>query len=314
MRLFLYSVVVLFVAFPLGLLATMPQPVGLAASESQFVVGSSTVEGQGTVFEGDAVRTLYLSTRVSLKDGGRYVLGVDSEGTVYKDRLVLRYGSAEVAHKGRPARIVASSLDVAAEKPQSSAIVYLTGEDRIAVQARAGEVTVSRSGSKIATVAAGELASFRLGAKRVERLDAQKALTDIGRVQAEQLSMLVEASKHYTCLTPTATGLSRSFAGLSSQLASVQASRSAIQDRIDTGRATSNDLQLMATLNNRLGTLTQSSAAFSDELVNQTNPFHHGPPPLPASEHTVHGHDTFVHHGQHGHIAPFPPGHHNPFH
>ena len=314
MRRFLCVGVVVSVFFPLVLLGTMPLPVGLAASESQFVVGASAVEGQATIFEGDPVRTFYLSTRLNLKDGGRYVLALDSEGTVYKDRVVLRYGSAEMVNKGRPVRIVASSLDVVAEKPQSSAIVYLTGQDRLAVQARAGEVTVSRSGSKIATVGAGQLASFRLGAKGVERLDAQQALTDIGRVQAEQLSMLVEASKHYTCLTPTAAGLSRSFAGLSSQLASVQASRSAIQDRIDSGRAMPNDLQLMATLTNRLGTLTQSSAAFGEELVNQVNPFHHGPPPLPVSLHTVHGHDKFQHHGQHGHSAPFPPGHHNPFH
>ena len=305
---------VVLMLLPLGLSGTMPQPVGLAVSDSRFVVRASTVEGQATVFEGDPVRTLYLSTRLHLKDGTQYILGLDSEGTVYSDRLVLRHGSAEVVNRGRPGRIVASSLDVVAGKPQSSAVVYATGQDSVAVQVRSGEVTVSRSGSKIAVVGAGGLVSFRLGAKGVERLDTQKALSGISRVQAEQLSMLIAASKDYSCLAPAATGLSRSFAGLSSQLASVQASRSAIQDRIDTGRATPNDLQLMATLNNRLDTLAQSSAAFSGDLVDQANPFHHGPPPLSASTHTVHGHDSFEHHGQHGHSAPPPPAHHFPFH
>jgi len=306
--------VIVSVLLPLSLSGTMPQPVGLAVSDSRFVVRTSTVEGQATIFEGDPVRTFYLSTRLHLKDGTQYVLALDSEGTVYRDRLVLRHGSAEVVNKGRPGRIVASSLDVVAEKPHSSAVVYATDADSVAVQVRSGEVTVTRSGSKIATVGAGGLVSFRLGAKGVERLDTQKALSGISRVQAEQLSTLIAASKDYNCLAPAATGLSRSFASLSSQLVSVQASRSAIQGRIDIGRATPNDLQLMATLNNRLDTLAQSSAAFSGDLVDQANPYHHGPPPLSASNHTVHGHDSFEHHGEHGHSAPPPPAHHFPFH
>ena len=131
-----------FVVCPIALVAASVPPVGFAVSESEFVVGQSAVQGQATLFDGEVVQTFYLATRVNLKDGSRYILGIDSEGAVYTDHVSLRYGSAELSNKGRPARITASSLELAAEKPNSVATVYVSENKSVTVMVRSGTLSM----------------------------------------------------------------------------------------------------------------------------------------------------------------------------
>ena len=135
-----YGTAVLACILCVPLTAATAQPIGLAAGESTFTVGSSTVEGQATLFEGDSVRSMYLATRVHTRDGMKYVLGIDSEGVIYRDRLVLKSGSVDVANSGRPGHVDVGLIHVVADQPGSQATVYVTADNRASVMVRSGVV------------------------------------------------------------------------------------------------------------------------------------------------------------------------------
>lgn len=311
-RIWRASVFTLACVFSATLWAASP-PVGFAASEAKFGVGSSFADGQVTLFDGDSVRSLYLSTRVHLKDGTKYVLGIDSESTVRRDGLELRFGSVDLANAGRPTRVTVGSLEVLAEKPSTKATVYTTGAGEASVVVASGEVKVSR-GSKFAIVKAGEPVSLKPGPNGTIQSSSKDALAEISRVQSEQVAVLLDAAKAYTCLASPAEGVLRSFSNLSSRLVANEAARNAIQAKIDSGMATQSDLQNLASLNNGLRSLGQASAGLSQDLDGAIYQFHHPGPPQPfPSPHKTHGHiDDLPHHGQHGHTVTFPgdAGHH----
>lgn len=304
---------------PMLLGATARQPVGFAAADSRFTVGSSTVENQSTLFDGDQITSSYLSTRINLKNGSRYILGIDSEGVVHPENLALGFGSVDVMDMAKPARLVASSWEVAAEKPGSIATVYLSDRQKVTVFVRRGEVRVSHLGSaRFTTLGVGQLVALKTDSKGNLRVESDGAVTEVNRVQSEQVADLAEAAKSITCLGPAAEAVSRSFAGLSSQVTANQAARSALQAKIDSGMATATDLRSFASLNTMSTSLSHASASFSENLDDAVYQFHHpggAINPFP-SPHTVHGHlNEFPHHGQHGHTitgydASLPYGHH----
>jgi hypothetical protein len=308
---------VIVVTFTPCLLVAAPhQAIGFAAGESQFTVGSSLVQGQATLFEGDRISSSYLATRLNLKNGSRFILGVDSEGTVRRDAFVLQSGSVDLINAGQTARVLAASFEVAAEKPSSYANVYLTGKNQVTVLVRSGEVKVARaSGAQWTTIGAGQLVSLKAGPRGSIQASSDGAVSDVTRVQSEQLATLSGAARSYTCLVPAVAGISRSFAKLSSQLAVNEAAKTAIQSKIDAGTATAADLRTLASLNTNIENLSRASAAVSASLNDAVYQFHHPGPPQPfTSPHTIHGHvDEFPHHGQHGHsVINLPPGHHAP--
>jgi hypothetical protein len=150
------------------------------------------------------------------------------------------------------------------------------------------------------------------------RVDSDGAVSEVNRVQSEQVADLAEAAKSINCLAPAAEGISRSFANLSSQVAANQAARSVLQAKIDSGMATAMDVRSMASLNITTTSLSHASASFSESLDDAVYQFHHpggAINPFP-SPHTVHGHlNLFPHHGQHGHTitgynASLPYGNH----
>jgi|GEM_PF-3785621 len=293
-----------------ALLGAAAQPIGFAVADSKFIVGSSVVEGLATLFEGDSITSSYLATRLNLKDGSRYVLGIDSEGIVHRNYLSLESGSVEILGQSGAPRVVAAPLSVTPGKPGTAATIYRTGKDRISVQVRSGEVKVARSGSsEVRTLGAGQLVSIRVALRGGMQVDSDGAVFDVTQVQSQQISSLLEASKSYTCLQPRAAEAARSFAALSSQLAAARATQNVIAGRIGSGAATALDYQSMASVNNTVKNLNQASASLSQELdvaVDITSEFHHPGPPAPyPSPHTVHGHiNLYPHHGQHGHTLP----------
>lgn len=274
-------------------------PVGFATGDSDFSVGKFLIQNHATVFSGDAVRSWHFATRVNLKDGSRYVLGIGSEATVQPDHLVLRSGSLDVTHGGRASRVVAASMSVLADTPGTAATVYITGKDRVSVLVRSGQARISR-GAQAVTVTKGELVTFQPGTRGGLQRDSEGALVEVSRVQAEQLESLRQASREQTCLAPRVTTLSNSFAALSSELTANQAARSRIQGRIGAGRATRADLDQMASLNAGWKTLQHSSGIMSAELNDMV--LQHQPTIPNISPHSVHGHVVnHEHHGTHGH-------------
>jgi len=295
------------------LVAASPQPIGLAASESRFAAGPSSVRGQATLFDGDAVRSQFLPTRLHLRGGARYVLGIASEGSIYRDHLLLRSGSAEVASSGRASRLVASSISVTADQPGTAATVY-AAKDGVTVMVRKGEVKIARLGSaRVTTLSAGRSATLRVNGREGLSVDSDNAVVEASRIQASQIARLSEATRDYTCLEAKANSLSRTYSSLSSQLAVAQASRSAIQQRIDSGAGTPADMRQMSSINDNMRSLTRTSFALSEDLGGVILQ-HHPSPNIDPSTHTIHGHFGPQHHGQHGHSAPPPFGHHDPWH
>lgn len=295
------------------LVAALPQPIGLAASESNFAAGTASVRGQATLFDGDAVRSQFLPTRLHLRDGSRYVLGIASEGSIYRDHLLLRSGSAEVASSGRASRLVASSISVTADQPGTAATVY-TAKDGVTVLVRKGEVKIARLGSsRVTTLGAGRSATLRVNGREGLTVDSGNALVEASRIQATQIARLSDATRNYPCLETKANSLSRTYSSLSSQLAVAQATRGAIQQRIDTGVATVADMRQMSSINDNMRSMTLTSFALSEDLGGVILQHHPGPGD-PTSTHTIHYHTTPEHHGQHGHSAPPPHGHMLPPH
>lgn len=296
-----------------GLLTAAPKlPVGFATGESDFGLGNSVVRNHATLFDGDAVQSLHFSTRMSLKEGSRFVLGIASQATIHRDHLALRIGSADAVNSGKPSRILAGSFSVSADAPKSTATVYVNDGDRVTVLVRSGKARVGRTGStQVVTLAQGDLMTFRADKGTGIQKDTQGAAAEVARVQGQQLASLRQAAKEFTCLEPRVTTLSSSLASWSSLLAANLSGRSQLQTRIDAGTASAADLQQMTQLNAGMRSITLASGGLAADLsdmvlihhVHQVN-----------SPHTVHGHVIhYLHHGEHGHTEPgsIPPvGHH----
>jgi hypothetical protein len=294
------------------LLAVPPQPIGLAISEYSFSAGASSVPGQATLFEGDPVRSEFLPTRLFLKDGARYVLGIGSEGAVYRDHLLLRLGSAEIVSSGRASRVVASAVSVTADTPGAAATVY-AGPNGVTVLVRRGEVKAGRVGSaRTTTLGAGRTATLRVNGRDGLTLDADAAPGEAARVQAAQVGQLAEAARDITCLQPKAESISRAYAALAGQLAVAQSTRNALEPRLSAGLATPADVRQYNAATDIVRSLQQASLALSEDLGGGVlQQYHHpGPTPLPASPHSTHGHFHPPHHGEHGHSVGPSMGHH----
>ena len=290
----------------LGLAA--PLAIGVAASESSFAAGKSTVRGQATLFEGDPVRSHFLATRLLLRDGPRYVLGIGSEGTIHRDYLALQSGSAELLHSGR---VLAAGLNIAVAAPGSAATIYVSGKTLVTVMVRSGEIRVARVGGKAATsLRAGQVASIRPDARGALALDSQGALAEVSRVQADQVAHLLQAAQDNTCLKPRVNALSRTFADISGQVAGNQATRNVILARIDRGSPSPADVQVLNNLNNTLRVLERSSSALAADLNDVIFQHHPGDTPIDPSAHKTHEHSHPLHHGQHGHSVDPSGGHH----
>lgn len=306
------SLAALVLCTSMQLSAVSPQPIGLAISDYSFSAGASSVPGQATLFEGDPLRSQFLPTRLFLKDGARYALGIGSEGAVYRDHLLLRSGSAEILGSSRLSRVVASSISVAAATPGTAATVY-TGANGVTVLVRRGEVKAGRLGSaRTMTLGAGRSVTLRVNGRDGLTLDSDAAPAEAARVQAAQVGHLAEAARDITCLQPKAASISRAYATLAAQLAVAQSTRNALELRMSTDGATPSDIRQLGAANESIRSLQQASLALAEDLGGGVlQPYHHpGPTPPSASPHSTHGHFHPEHHGEHGHSVGPSGGHH----
>jgi hypothetical protein len=70
----------------------------VAQSVGAFYVNNASVPGSATILDGTSVRTTTTSSDVSLRTGERLTLASSSSATVYRDRVVLETGAAEMNH------------------------------------------------------------------------------------------------------------------------------------------------------------------------------------------------------------------------
>src|ERR1700733_7462623 len=102
----------------LGLLSAATPGIGVAMSEGNILINSSTAAGNATIFDGTTLETRAAASQVRLNGGAQLGLASDSRGTVFSDHVDLQKGTARIA--GYSAN--ASGLNVRADGKASATV------------------------------------------------------------------------------------------------------------------------------------------------------------------------------------------------
>jgi hypothetical protein len=132
-------------AFSLALpLAGAAPSIGTAVARGSFRVDGATVSGNATLFEGAWIETFQSSSSLDLAAGPHLLLGGDSKGQIFGDRLILERGSGEM-HNAAGFRVEARGLTVRTDTGRSAARISLPGATRVQVAALDGGLRVLNS-------------------------------------------------------------------------------------------------------------------------------------------------------------------------
>lgn len=137
MRLFNLKTVMAFGLSSLGLLSAATSGIGVAMSEGNILINSSSAAGNATIFNGSTLETQSAASQIRLNDGARLRLASDSRGTVFSDHVDLQKGTAGIT--GYSA--VANGLNVRADG-KASATVSMRDQGVVEVAALTGTVHV----------------------------------------------------------------------------------------------------------------------------------------------------------------------------
>jgi hypothetical protein len=147
-----------------GNLAVIPAAtpiIGVVSASGGFSMNNASVRDNATVVDGSTIETEKTSSVLHLVGGTRVELGRLSRGRVYRDRLMLEKGVAEV--KGsNPFRVEALSLRIAPLHRDGYGRVAFVNEGTIEVAAVSGGLRVtSAEGVVMADLAPGMALAFR---------------------------------------------------------------------------------------------------------------------------------------------------------
>jgi hypothetical protein len=135
----------------LGLLSAATSGIGVAMSEGNILINSSSAAGNATIFSGSTLETQSASSRVHLNGGAQLRLASDSRGTVFSDHVDLQKGSASIT--GYSAN--ASGLNVRADG-KSSATISMRDQGVVEIAALTGDVHVfNAAGLNVANLVPG---------------------------------------------------------------------------------------------------------------------------------------------------------------
>jgi hypothetical protein len=121
----------------LGLLSAATSGIGVAMSQGNILINSSSAAGNATIFNGSTLETLAATSQVRLNDGAQLRLATDSRGTVFSDHVDLQKGSASIT--GYSAN--ANGLKVRADGT-ASAMISMRDQGVVEVAALTGSVHV----------------------------------------------------------------------------------------------------------------------------------------------------------------------------
>lgn len=181
--------------------------IGVAVANGAFMLDSSKVTGNATIFEGNALETSGAASMLRLNSGVRIKLDADTRGRVYHDRALLERGSGTF-ELGGSFQVLAGALRIsgATESSASSARIGFRGVKTVQIAALQGSVRVQTLfGVVVANMPAGEAFEFTAPTDddeyvtkmtgRVRREGARYFLEDeISKVQVELRGDLV--AKH----------------------------------------------------------------------------------------------------------------------
>ncbi len=204
------SVVAFGCVMNLGLaLLGAPPVIGTAAAQGSFRVDDATVAGNATLFEGATVETRQSSSSLDLASGPRVLLGADSKGRIFGDRMILERGSGEMRHSAG-FRIEALGLTVRAEAAARIRLTSATptGAARVQVAALDGGLRVLNSrGLLIAALNPGTALEFEPQSSSGSQSAAGSS------AEFERLSGCLRASNGHFLMTDEVTNVTVEVAG-----------------------------------------------------------------------------------------------------
>ena len=140
--------------------ATGAPVIGVAVTKGNVLVNQATVAGNATLFDGATVETHQFSSSLDLASGPSLLLGPDSKGQVFSDRLILEKGLAEMKRSGQ-FRIEAPGLRIRSATDSAVALVALVKNRGIQIAATTGGVQVlNANGLLVAAIEPGEALEF----------------------------------------------------------------------------------------------------------------------------------------------------------
>jgi hypothetical protein len=216
-------------------------PIGVATARGSFHVDNATVSGNATLFEGARIETGRASSQLRLNTGAAMWLSADSQGVVYRDRIVLERGSGRFENA-----VDALTMRVAPEGGAAEVAVRRAGPAgpaAIEVAAVNGPVRVTAAnGMLLARVPAGRALAFVPGSEPdapasvtgcLESAGGKFLLTDevsLVRFEITGPGLRGEAGHRVQidgAVTPVTGGMSRIAASSVKQLAKKCSSRAA---------------------------------------------------------------------------------------
>ena len=148
-----------------GACLALPPTIGVASARGTFVVNRNLVDGNANLFEGSELKTGKASSQVFLLNGAAFTLGIESAGTIYRDRLLLQQGATKVDGMNGFS-IQAGAYRIEPGVPASQAVVRLDG-DAVEVAALSGSLNVfDQKGSLLTHIGAGTASAFQTGPSR----------------------------------------------------------------------------------------------------------------------------------------------------
>jgi len=157
MHLFNLKTVIVCGLSSFGLLSAATSGIGVAMSEGNILINSSSAAGNATIFDGSTLETQTTSSQVRLNDGARLRLASDSRGTVFSDHVDLQKGSASIT--GYSAN--ANGLNVRADG-KASATISMRDQGVVEIAALTGSVHVfDAAGLNVANLLPGRALDLR---------------------------------------------------------------------------------------------------------------------------------------------------------
>lgn len=157
MHLFNLKTVLVGAFSSLGLLSAATSGIGIAMSDGNILINSSSAAGNATIFNGSTLETLSASSQVRLNDGARLRLASDSRGTVFSDHVDLQKGSANIA--GYSANAI--GLNVRADG-KASATISMLDQGVVEIAALTGSVHIfNAAGLNVANLLPGRALDLR---------------------------------------------------------------------------------------------------------------------------------------------------------
>ena len=159
MKSFLCSVgLVILVAAGCTLQAASPA-IGVAMANGSFLLDHAAVVGNANVFDGSTIETQRAMSDITLQNGLKMRLGLETRGRIYQDRLILEKGAGQVS--GSKFRVEAGRLRILPLDNGSAARIAWGRDKLVEVASLAGRVRVeTATGVTVANIDSGSALSF----------------------------------------------------------------------------------------------------------------------------------------------------------